>query len=338
MKNDEVGFAIVGLGIGRSRSRFCVDTPGANLVAVCDLDEERGRQAAGEFDTTWYPDYRRALDRDDVDVVLVMTPSGSHASIGVEVAKAGKAVVTTKPIDVRLEAIDALIAECEKQGVLLATDFNFRYLANNVRIRECLDRGSFGKLILGEARLKWFRDDNYFAGWRGTWEHDGGGSLMNQGVHQVDLLQWFMGDVESVRGVTGVFAHRDLETEDLAAAMLRFRNGALGTILTTTTFPEKGLQPVVEIHGDRGAASTARGNLLVWNVPDEGGADDWEYAGPTNIIEDILGVLRDGKQPFVTGREARKSVELVLAVYESARTGREVTMPLTEYGPLGKTN
>jgi len=335
MKTDEVGFGIIGLGIGRSRAKFCVDTPGANLVAVCDLDEERGRKAEQEFDTVWCRDYRELLDRKDIDVVLVMTPSGSHAKIGADVAKAGKAVVTTKPIDVRLEAIDALIEECEKQGVLLATDFNFRYLGNNVRIRECLDRGSFGRLILGEARLKWFRSDAYYDGWHGTWELDGGGSLMNQGVHQVDLLQWFMGDVEWVYGKTGIFAHENLETEDLAMALVKFRSGAMGTLLTTTTFPEKGVEPTVEVHGDRGAAVTARGNLLAWNVPDEGDVDDYEYTGPRNIIEDILGVLRDGKEPFVTGQEARKAVEIVLAVYESARTGREVSLPLTNYGPFG---
>jgi len=111
----------------------------------------------------------------------------------------------------------------------------------------------------------------------------------------------------------------------------------VGTILTTTTFPQKGVEPTVEIHGDRGAAVTARGNLLVWDVPDEGDMDDYEYTGPTNIIEDILGVLREGKQPFVTGPEARKSVEIVLAVYESARTGEEIALPLTTYGPFEKT-
>ncbi|MEW6358405.1 MAG: Gfo/Idh/MocA family oxidoreductase [Planctomycetota bacterium] len=332
MKNDEIGIGIVGLGIGRSRAKLVKQTDGARLVAVCDLDEGRGRKAEKEFQTEWIRDYDEMLARNDIDVVMVMTPSGMHAKMGIHAAQAGKHVVTTKPIDVKLDAIDALIAACDQAGVRLVTDFNFRYLANNVRIRRAIEEGRFGKMIFGEARLKWYRSQDYYsegAGWRGTWAMDGGGALMNQTVHQIDLLQWFMGDVESVAGQTGIFTHK-IETEDIGMALLTFKNGAFGMILGTTTYPFGSIEPTIEIHGDAGAVVSARGELETWQFADkEFEKQEFTYDGPTNIAEDVVGMLRDGKNPMVTGPEARKAVEIILAIYESAKRGGEkITLPL----------
>jgi len=328
MTNDIINFGVIGLGVGMGRCKMAHENNRARLVAVSDLSEERGRKAEESFGTVWLQDYHDLLARDDVDVVMVMTPSGMHAQMGIEAADAGKHVVTTKPIDVQLEPIDRLIAKCDEVGVRLVTDFNFRYLANNVLIKESLDAGRLGDLIFAEARLKWWRPESYFEGWHGTWELDGGGSLMNQTVHQIDLLQWYMGDVESVVGKTGIYAHTNIDTEDLGMALLRFKNGALGMVLGTTTYPVKGVEPTIDVHGTKGAVTTARGNLTVWQTEDEYDPQTYDYTGPSDIIEDVVGMLLDGKEPYVTGPEARKSVEIVLAIYESAATGKEVTLPL----------
>ena len=336
MSDKAVGFGVVGLGMGSARARTVAQTDGAELVAVCDIDEERGQKAKEEHGCEWLKDYGALLARDEIDVVMVMTPSGMHADMGCQAAAAGKHVITTKPLDVSLEKADQLIAACQEAGVSLVVDFGRRYSPDNWRVRTAIDQGRFGRLILGEARLKWWRSQAYFGnGWRGTWAMDGGGSLMNQHVHGVDVLQWLMGPVESVFGRIGTFAH-DIETEDLTMSMLHFRNGAVGTILSTTTFPADA-ETRTEIHGDRGGVIMARGRIEFWMTKaafDEARREQnpedfpYDYTGPRNVVEEMLGILRDGAEPIVSGEEARKSLEIILAVYESARTGREVALPL----------
>ena len=325
----ELGFGVVGLGMGLGRAKKVRATEGARLAAVADLREDRLATAREELgaDTCTCTDYQELLARDDVDVVLVMTPSGLHAKIAIEAARAGKHVATTKPMDVSLEAVDRMTASCEAAGVVLAVDFDLRYNPAAVQIKRAIDAGAFGRLLLGEARLKWYRADSYYDNtWRGTWRYDGGGSLMNQTVHQIDLLLWYLGPVERVVGQTAVMTH-NIETEDMAMALLRFRNGALGTILGTTTFPES-IPARVEVHGDRGAAFLARENIDYWKIRDEEGATapDFDYDGPHNIIEDMIAVVRDGKQPVTPPAEGRRSVELICAIYESARTGKPVVL------------
>ena len=328
MTNDIIHFGVIGLGVGMGRCKFVHECPRARLVAVSDLLEDRGRKAEEQFATEWMPNYQDLIARDDIDVVMIMTPSGMHAAMGMEVADAGKHVVTTKPIDIKLGPIDALIAKADACGVRLVTDYNFRYLGNNVLIKESLAAGRLGDLIFGEARLKWWRPESYFDDWHGTWEMDGGGSLMNQTVHQVDLLQWYMGDVESVVGKTGIYAHTNIETEDVGMALVKFKSGAMGMILGTTTYPVKNVEPTIELHGTKGAVTTARGTLTTWQSEDGFDPASYDYTGPTNIVEDVCGMLLDGKEPFCTAPDARKAVEIVLAIYESAQTGREVFLPL----------
>ena len=225
MPATEIGFGVIGLGMGRARARAIQAAPGARLVAVSDLNEQRLTEAAGEFQCDTYTDYHKMLERDDVDVVLVMTPSGMHAEHGIDVARAGKHVVTTKPIDVKLEAIDRLTEVCKQENVVLAVDFDSRYIPDNHRIKQAIDAGRFGGLILGEVRIKWLRKQDYYDdGWHGTWLLDGGGALMNQSVHWIDLIQWLMGPVTSVVGRVGTFAHR-METEDLGMGLLEFGSG-----------------------------------------------------------------------------------------------------------------
>ncbi len=322
MPKDSIGFAVVGLGMGQDRCAKVVAAKGARLAAVCDVNETLAREVAGTYGVPWHRDYNEAVARDDVDVVFVLTPSGLHADVALAAAERGKHVVSTKPIEVTIERADRMIAACKDAGVMLAVDFECRYRAENVRIRQAIERGDFGKLILGEARLKWYRSDKYYEGWHGTWRLDGGGSLINQTVHQIDLLVWFMGPAKKVWGKMGVFSHK-IETEDLGMAMIEFENGAVGTILGTTTYPYD-RPPVVEVHGDKAAVVTEGDRIVLWKPePDDAG---FTYEGPNNVVEDVVEVLRNGGKPRVDGEEGMRSLRLIVAVYESARTGKEVLL------------
>lgn len=324
MSNESVGFGVIGLGMGAARARLIHQTHGARLVAVAEIDEERGQKAAAEYGIEWYADYRRLLEQDDVDVVMIMTPSGTHADIAEAVAQAGKQVISTKPIDVSLDRADRMIEVCRRAGVTLAIDFEARYMADNVRIKQAIDEGRLGRLVLGEARLKWFRSHEYYEGWHGTWKLDGGGSLINQTVHQIDLLVWFMGNPQTVWGQIGVFTHQ-IETEDLGMAMITFASGGVGTILGTTTCPTS-LPARMEIHGDRGLVTTSGNTVDAWHIPGESMDDGFDYDGPNNVIEDMVRIVRHGGTPRITGEEAKRSLNLILSIYESSKTGKQVTL------------
>lgn len=322
MVKDHVGFGVIGLGMGAARARLIHETHGARLVAVSDINEERGQKAAVEYGIDCYGDYRRMLERNDIDVVMIMTPSGTHADFAAVIAEAGKHVISTKPIEVTLERADQMIDVCRRAGVILAVDFEARYMADNVRIKQAIDDGRLGKLVLGEARLKWFRSDDYYKGWHGTWKLDGGGSLINQTIHQIDLLVWFMGNPKQVSGQVGVFTH-DIETEDLGMALIQFESGAAGAILGTTTCPTS-LPARMELHGNRGMILTSGNAIESWNLPNELLEDVFDYTGPNNVIEDMVQIIRNGGTPRITGEEAKRALRLVLAVYESSKTGKAV--------------
>lgn len=323
---DEIRFGVVGLGMGHNRAKLIANTEGARLVAVCDLDEERCRRTATETGCEWTKDYDELLARPDIDVVQVMVPSGMHAKFGVQAAQAGKHVVTTKPIEVTLEAADQLIDACAQAGVMLAVDFEYRYIPEVAMVKQAIDQGLFGKLVLGEVSLKWHRAQSYYDnGWRGTWAFDGGGSLMNQTVHDIDVLAWFMGKPKSVWGHMSVNTH-EIETEDLGMAMIEFESGAKGRVLGTTTYPVN--RPVIkEVHGERLGASIV-GSTLEWFAPDGVDAPELSYDGPRNIVEDVVSALKSGTSPLVTGEEGRRSLELIHAIYRSARTQSQVELPL----------
>ena len=325
MSTGEVGFGVIGLGMGASRCEMVARTPGARLVAVADIDARKAQEIADRHGVDWYTDYRKMLERKDIDVVYVMTPSGLHGQMAVDAAQAGKHVVVTKPMEVTLEKADRMIQVCRDCGVKLAVDFEQRYSRHNLKIKVAIDEGRLGKLVLGEARMKWHRTQQYYEGWHGTWEMDGGGSLINQTIHWIDLLLWFMGPVESVFGRTGVFTHR-IETEDLGAAILTFENGAMGTILGTTTWYRDD-PPVVEVHGEKGYVGIRGWELALWKFDEEFEVslpERW----PSNVVEDMVGALKDGREPVVDGPEGRKSLEVVKAIYESSRTGEVVKLPL----------
>lgn len=323
-----VGFAVIGLGMGRSRARLIHETAGARVAVVCDVQEALAREVGDEFGCPWTPNLGDALSRKDVDVVLVMTPSGMHAEHGIEAARAGKNVVTTKPMDVKSEACDRLIAAAEEAGVWLGVDYQSRYVPTNFRVARAMSEGLLGKPILGEVRFKWFRSQEYFehgTGWRGTWAMDGGGSMANQGAHLLDLLLWFMGEPVSVYAEAAVMNH-DIETEDVGLAILNFASGAKGTILGTTTFPESAYFGA-EVHGTAGGVLIDAALDGTARTYGEGLAEKLEVlpAPPVaNIAEDVISCLERGTDLMVNGREGRRTVALLEQVYRSAREGVRV--------------
>lgn len=323
-----VGVAIVGLGMGRNRALQVKDTEGAELKVVVDLDTELAEKVAGEMGCDWTPNLADALGRSDVDVVFILTPSGLHAKLGVEAARAGKHVITTKPMDVSTVACDELIAAGEEAGVLVGVDYQSRYVDNNFRVAEALRQGWLGKPILGEARFKWFRSQEYFEvgnGWRGTWAMDGGGSLANQGSHLIDLLLWFMGELVKVYGETAIMNH-EIETEDIGLAIINFASGAKGTVLGTTTFPES-VYFGAEVHGTDGGVlieAALGGTMRVFGD----GLEDklMGIENPLgNVVQDVVSALENGTQLRVDGREGRRTVALLEQIYASAQKGEAVS-------------
>jgi UDP-N-acetyl-2-amino-2-deoxyglucuronate dehydrogenase len=326
----DIGFSVVGLGMGKVRAPEVVQAEGARLVSVVDMNAELAEQIAGEHGCKSATNLEEALADPAVDVVFILTPSGTHGDLSIQALEAGKHVITTKPMDVTLAKCDEMIAAQRKTGKLLSVDFEERYSETNQKLKFAMDHGLFGTPVLGEARLKWYRSQAYYdagGGWRGTWNMDGGGSLANQSIHWIDVLQWVMGPVNRVWGRTRVMAH-DIETEDIGQAMIEFASGAFGGILGTTTFPLDcfaGLQ----VHGAEGGYISTRPEPKWFFI--EECADRKEQLQRTtearNSVENMVSALRDGTPLLCDAEEGRKSIELLTAVYESARQdGKPVSL------------
>ncbi len=355
---ERIGFAIVGAGvIGPFHARAITDQPDARLVAVYDVVPEAAAKLAAEFGAEAMTDLDALLARGDIQVVDVCVPSGLHAAIGIRAAQAGKHVICEKPIDVSLEAADRLIAACEAAGVRLQVISQHRFGAGMQRLKRAIEDGTLGTIVMGNAETFWYRSQAYYdsGGWRGTWKLDGGGALMNQGVHYVDLLRWAMGPVSTVNAKMGTLAHERIEVEDVAVAVLQFANGAVGTLMgTTDAFP--GYTCKLEIVGTEGSVILEDGEIKAWNLKSAlgevgaygrskeakkaeaasngsvgmGAADPSAIAwgGHAHQVRDMIDAIRAGREVILPGREARNAVELILAVYRSAETGREVTLPM----------
>lgn len=328
---DDIRFGIVGLGMGANRAKIASQTPGAKLVCVCSIEADRAEKVAGELDCDWTADYEEMLARDDIDAVGVLTPSGLHAEFSIMAANAGKHVFTTKPMDILVEKCDELIEAADKAGVVLAVDFGERYSASNKRVRKAIQSGLLGQIILVDLRMKWFRAQSYYdsgspGAWRSKRRYEGG-SAANQGVHFLDLMQWFTGDVKSVYGKSGTFGH-DMETEDCSVAILEFDTGSWG-VVQTTTCSNPNLGSALEFTGTKGTLSWKDSKVALYSLADNPDAllDDVEIeAGPANIIEDMVSAITKGTPVMVDGHEGRKSVAIFCAIYESSQTGKPVTL------------
>ena len=335
----DIGFAIVGLRRGYQAAREVTETAGATLVAVADLDTAWAAKVANDLGCEWTKDYHDLLGRDDVDVVGAWTPSGHHGDVCIDALRAGKHAVTTKPMEVTPGKCDAMIEAALQADRLLAVDFGSRYREQVRRVRRAIEAGVFGRLLFGDAHMWSYRSQYYYdkGGWRGSWAMDGGGSLMNQGVHSVDLLSWFMGPVERVEYARSAALTHRIETEDATQAMLAFANGAWGTILMTTShYPA---QPaIVHVAGEQGSAILAEGELTA-RILDAGTAETEfgtppghdlslppESDPPRNWAEDVVTALTKGTQVACDMYEGRRSVALNCAIYEAARTRKSVAL------------
>ncbi|TMQ32388.1 MAG: Gfo/Idh/MocA family oxidoreductase, partial [Planctomycetota bacterium] len=268
-----LGFAIVGCGmIARFHVRALADVPGTRLVALVSRNAANARavgESAGSPCAT-YTELAPALSRKDVQVVIVTTPSGAHLEPAVAAAKAGKHVVVEKPLEITLERCDQIIDACQRHGVKLCTIFPSRFGDANQALKAAVDAGRFGRVTLGETTCKWWRPQSYYdeGGWKGTRSLDGGGALMNQAIHNVDLLSWMMGPVTHISGFTATLAHARIEVEDTAVACLRFASGALGVMqATTSVYP--GLPKTIAMHGDHGTAVIEQDDILRWEFTPE---------------------------------------------------------------------
>ena len=320
-----VGFAVVGLGMGKSRAHLIQGTEGAELALVIDKDEVRAAEVGSELGVDWAPNLEDALGRSDVDVVMVMTPSGLHADLGCIAAAAGKHVITTKPMDVSTRQCDRLIAAADSAGVKLAVDYQSRYIDANYRVARALELGYLGRPLLGEVRFKWFRSQGYFesgGGWRGTWAMDGGGSLANQGSHLLDLLLWFMGEPEHLYAETAILTH-DIETEDLGMAIINFFSGAKGTVVGTTTFPGENVYFSAEVHGTDGGVLIDAALDGTCRVVGEGLEEKLNaIENPLeSVVADMVFCLEHDATPRIDGREGRRTVALLEDIYRSAGEG-----------------
>ena len=335
------GVGIVGAGvIGNLHARALKEVERARLVATAEPREGAGRQLADEYGADWHPDLAELLDRDDVDVVILGTPSGMHADHAVQAAQAGKHVISEKPMAVTREGADRMIAASRDAGVHLAVIFQNRYTRDAIRLKRAADAGLFGKLVLGNALVHWRRTQEYYdanGGWRGTWALDGGGALINQSIHTIDLLQWVMGPVESLAAYTTTLNH-DIEAEDTASVALRFQSGALGAIQgATSTHMDHPIR--LEIRGTEGSATLEGSTLTDWNPTSdeevlteedlrvvEHGGDTYGDTHPRQLRL-IFEALAEDRQPPVSGEEARKALEIILGIYRSANTCERVVFP-----------
>jgi len=351
------GFGIVGCGmIAEYHTRAINEIEGARVVAAFSRNPANGAKVAGlaasKGECRVFDDLGAMLKHPEVDVVCVCTPSGAHLDPAVLSARAGKHVVVEKPLEITLSRCDAIIRACDESGVRLCTIFPSRFTEANRQLKHAIDSGRFGRLTLGDTHVKWWRTQEYYdsGGWRGTWSLDGGGALMNQAIHNVDLLAWLMGDVAGVQAMTATLVHVRIEVEDTAVAAIRFKNGALGVIeAATSAYP--GLLKRTEIHGDHGSARVEQDDITLWTfahpAPEDAaiqskltaatgftaGSSDPRgitHAGHRDQLADFLRAIDTSSPALVDGREGRRSVEVIRAIYRSAQTAKAVSLPLED--------
>lgn len=347
-----MNFAIVGCGmIARFHARAIAEIPGSRVAALVSRTPEAAARFASELNLTHcYCSTRleEVLAREDVDSVIITTPSGAHLEPAIAAAEAGKHVVVEKPLEISSARCDRIIEACDRHRVQLCTIFPSRFGDANRCLKAAMEAGRFGRLTLGETTCKWWRTQQYYddGGWKGTLALDGGGALMNQAIHNVDLLLWMMGPVRQVVGFTAMLAHERIEVEDTAVACLRFASGALGVIQATTSV-HPGLPKTIAIHGDQGTVVIEQDDILRWQLTPElpedaalrerfrvpsgasGGSSNpaaISHEGHRCQLADFVDAIQAGRRPFVDGREGRRSVELIEAIYRSAATGQAISL------------
>ena len=337
--------AIVGAGnIGHIHAQAFAGIPQAELAAIYDHNFESAQKLAQRFSTQAVTSLEAILHDPAIDIVSICTPSGTHARIAVPAARNGKHLLVEKPLDITLESVDQILESARQNKVVLTGIFPSRFRIGTQKTYEAIQNGRLGQIVFIQGNVKWYRPATYYEGtWRGTLELDGGGALMNQSIHTIDLMLWFGGAVKMIYGHTATL-HHQIEAEDSATALLQFRNGAQGVIQgATSCWP--GDPARIEIHAERGTIVLEEGRIVRWDVQNAtseevaemlsldavtaGGSQD-----PMGIsfefhqlqIKDFIEAIQENRPPYVPGEEARKAVEVILAIYQSARTAQPVPL------------
>ncbi|MGH1441581.1 MAG: Gfo/Idh/MocA family protein [Cellvibrionaceae bacterium] len=355
MTSDCLSVALVGCGRISARHAELLggdQIAGAKLAAVCDIDAHRALTLGQKYAVPHFTNMHEMMQSSNFDLVAILTESGFHAQHAIELAPYGSNILVEKPMALLVSDADRMIEACEKAGVRLFVVKQNRFNLPVQKLREAVDEDRFGKLILGTVRVRWCRPQAYYdqASWRGTWRLDGG-VLTNQASHHVDLLEWMMGDVESVFG-KATTALAEIEAEDTAVVTLKFANGALGLIEATTATRPRDLEGSLSLLGEKGSVEIggfAVNQLKHWSFTEERPDDknviekfsvnppDVYGYGHRSYYEHVVSCLRHGAGQLVDGLQGRRSLELISAIYESIETGREVNMRFSsKHVKLGK--
>ena len=339
---NQIGVALVGCGmVAATHIMALKEIPVAKICGVWNRTRETMLAFAEKHKVNTYDSYQAMLSDPEVNTVIITLPPALHGDYGLQAVKAGKNIIIEKPIDIDPEKAGRLIQACRKSNLKLAVIFQNRYTAAAQKLKAALDQGVLGKVILADAYVKWYRSPEYYksGAWRGTWEIEGGGALITQAIHTIDLVQWFMGGAHSVYGRIKTAIHQ-IETEDLGLAIVEYKNGALGVIEGSTAV-SPGFKERIEVHGEKGTIVLEGGNIKVWKVEGQRESDyvaaEHVSYGDTNSpaishvnhkvqLEEVLHAFLHNEEPLVNGEEGLKSLQLVKAIYTSSQTGRQILL------------
>lgn len=340
---EKVGFGIIGAGmIAEYHGKSMAELPNVRLVGFYDTNYAAAVRRAKEFNCKAYSSLEAFLASPEIAAVTIATPSGMHGSVALPAARAGKHILCEKPLEITLEKVDEIIRACEENHVLLSPVFQSRFTRPVQLVREAMRSGRFGRMVLASAQMRWFRNATYYSGsnWRGTWEMDGGGALMNQAIHMIDLLLYINGAPEEVFAFSGTLTH-SIEVEDNLCATVKYRNGSFGTIEVSTScapgFPRR-----LEFSGSAGTVAFEEDQITRWEfaepLPEDESvkseltsqADAKGGSAPMNIsaegharqISDLAEAIMTHRKPFLDGHEGRRAIELIRGIYASAQTGK----------------
>ena len=327
-----MNFGIIGYGtIGKTHAQVIESLADAKLAAIATRTPEKARMAGEKNGCAFYTDYREMLKRDDIDIVTICTPAVLHLPMALDAASAGKHCIVEKPIEINVERSERIIEAFDKRGLTLSVIFQHRFDPSSRLLKDTIDCGSFGKLNYGTAKTIWFRDEDYYRAtiWRGAWDGDGGGALMNQAIHSIDLLQYLMGPVEAVCGKYDTLYHREIEAEDIGVALLRFQSGAIG-VIEGMTLAYPGRYSEVSVFGQLGSAGVRNDALEHYcfkagkdarfeALLEQGKKDASKHPSFVRQYEDVIDAVKRGRPPVVTGQEGLKAVRLIMGIYESSR-------------------
>ena len=347
---EKIKYALIGCGRISPNHIEAAKNNGLNFVAMCDIVPEIMKEKAEKFNldgVKQYTDYKELLKNEKPTLVAIATESGKHAQIALDCIEAGCNLIIEKPIALSIADADAIISKAKEKGVLVCANHQNRFNKSVQYIRKAVEENRFGKLLHGTAHIRWNRGQDYYtqAPWRGTWAQDGG-ALMNQCIHNIDLLRWMMGnEIDEVFAYTDNLAHSFIEAEDLGIALIKFKNGSYGIVEGTTNVYPKNLEETLYLFGQTGTVKAGGKSVNIieeWSFADK--LDDAEYVketyhenppnvygfGHTPLYADVIDAIKTGRAPYVSGEDGKRALELVLAIYKSAKEGKPVKLPLKD--------